>query len=774
MGVSAAHAADRPARGLVTRRLEKTPPVAADAVRVSVFGDGSGARFQVRLLALGKDGVDVGAYWASPSVTISHKGWKTFTFPLSAFAFQSDLNPENAAFPPTPTLAATGVDTLQIAVTSEASRLFLDDLGWTTTGAALTEPVLQSIDSFENLTANAWRAGGDYEQARSVSFGNNKAANYVKNGQGSFQIAVQSPITAERKLNLPVVNARLKARSKTPYVVYSRAAFEIIRPESVPNAAEVTTPARVGLFACAEEVESASVAVYAARDLTNLTVRVVGPFYSESRQSQLPVSAIDVRVVKVWNQAGLGAASEPGEAIATPELLLKDDRQPLLGPMPDVRLTGDPVTSVPAQTAKQFWVTVHVPKRQSPSKYTGNLVFSADGVSPTSVPFTVEVLPMPLRTAFLQYGIDLRSRLSARDAAPGEPVVNQQTFAAQLADIRDHGFRFVSLYEKPGDNLDAALKLYAAADLSANGPIVLTAPIRDKRDLENIEKNREKFGLRPDMEFYYRLPDADAASPELASSYAKRIREVNRAAQILAPTPSTQVFNALGKSLDIPLYSVSSDYAQRLLATGKRETSNRDWWTWDISREDPIRNRLLTGFLLYRTGSQSSPLYGAFPGPYQFNPNPAVDPFDETSSGAQASVAASASAQTTANGATRVIAATDDGNLASPTAPLVLRPQMTTYPAVNGVIDTLQWEAAREGIDDIRYIGALKRYIRDLKDAKVRKDATDAADAFLATRLQKDPTTLSPAEHQALRRAIVEQSLKLLTILRGSVRGYTG
>ncbi len=97
------------------------------------------------------------------------------------------------------------------------------------------------------------------------------------------------------------------------------------------------------------------------------------------------------------------------------------------------------------------------------------------------------------------------------------------------------------------------------------------------------------------------------------------------------------------------------------------------------------------------------------------------------------------------------------------------RPQMTTYPAQDGIIDTLQWEAAREGVDDIRYITNLKTYLRELKDLKIRKAATDEAEAFLQKALARPLATLPPGELQTIRRGIVDQALRLLTLLRGSV-----
>jgi hypothetical protein len=170
------------------------------------------------------------------------------------------------------------------------------------------------------------------------------------------------------------------------------------------------------------------------------------------------------------------------------------------------------------------------------------------------------------------------------------------------------------------------------------------------------------------------------------------------------------------------VFAASSDYTSTLVATGKREIRNRDYWSWNMALQNPLRNRLLAGYLLCRTGLNSSPLYGAIADPY-------ADP-------------ASASG--------------------------------VLYPVQGGVIDTIQWEAVREGIDDVRYFGVLKNYIRDLKDRQLRKDLTDASDVYVATVLKKPLWTLSPGDYQKTRQGMVNQALKLLTVIRANVPTYPG
>ena len=115
------------------------------------------------------------------------------------------------------------------------------------------------------------------------------------------------------------------------------------------------------LQACPEQIQAASFCVYSRTALQDVTVTL--PSDLQAVGHSLSRSSVDVRVVKVWNQAGTGPMQDPDSAGATPELLVKDDRVPLSGTNPAVRLTGAPVTDIPADSTKQFWVTVSVPAR---------------------------------------------------------------------------------------------------------------------------------------------------------------------------------------------------------------------------------------------------------------------------------------------------------------------------------------------------------------------------------------------------------------------------
>ncbi|MES2461839.1 MAG: hypothetical protein V4671_14740 [Armatimonadota bacterium] len=745
--IEPAVAAANPVQAVIKRRLSAPAPAGTDAIRVSILGDGSGAKVQIRLLSPTSSAVGgVEAYYASAPVVLDYKGWKTVILPLSEFTFQSEQSPETNSSTASDTLFSLlpTINTLQIAVTAApTAKVFVDDLVWATAVSGPTDPSLGVIDDFETAPATPsaalWNPTGDYEQLRAAQVGSNRVAAFVKTGQGSLQLVVRPASLDEKQLYAPSLVTRLKKQATLPYALYVRPPFQPIRPESAPSPQELASPPRLDVTACAGESEPVTFSVFSAVDLKNATVKAVGPFRSESGQSELPLSAISLHVIRLGDGKPRTDLSAP-----VPELIMKDDREELEGDLPAVRLTGDPLTDIPAGTSKQFWVTVNVPRNQVNSIYSGQLVFSALGMKPTTLPLRVNILPMQLRTAFLQYGIDLRSRLSPDGAAAGERVMTPEAYTAQLMNVRDHGFKIVTISD-PVSSLPQALSLYKQAGLALNGPVVVNTPLRTQEEIQQVEALRAGAGLSSAFEIYYKMPSdlasagAAAASPAPTpgknepagplGEYVKVVRKAsNNKALIVAPVGSKATYDSLSPALSsvfAPVFAASSDYTSNLVATGKREIGNHDYWSWNLALQNPLRNRLLAGYLLCRTGLNSSPLYGAI-----------VDPYMEmTSTGT---------------------------------------PSGVFYPVQGGVIDTIQWEGVREGIDDVRYFGALKNYIRDLKDRQLRKDLTDASDVYVAAVLKKPLWSLSPADYQKTRQGMVNQALKLLTVIRSAVPTYPG
>ena len=172
---------------------------------------------------------------------------------------------------------------------------------------------------------------------------------------------------------------RLLRVTGKPYLLWTPAnRFDPILPGSLPPALGASSD--LTLQAAPDQTLGTGFCLYSAKPLSNVTVTV--PENLQGIGLVLPRSVVDVRVVKVMKEPGGGLIRDDDIASQAPSLLVKDDQVALSGLAPDVRMTGDPVTSIPADTAKQFWVTVAVPRNARPGVYRGELRVSGNGMMP--------------------------------------------------------------------------------------------------------------------------------------------------------------------------------------------------------------------------------------------------------------------------------------------------------------------------------------------------------------------------------------------------------
>ena len=78
-----------------------------------------------------------------------------------------------------------------------------------------------------------------------------------------------------------------------------------------------------------------------------------------------------------------------------------------------------------------------------------------------------------------------------------------------------------------------------------------------------------------------------------------------------------------------------------------------------------------------------------------------------------------------------------------------------TYPTTNGVIDTIQWEGQREGVDDVRYLSTL---LHTIETAKSQGKNTTLAENYLARLKSSD---LSSTNLDLVRSDIIDHILSL-------------
>ena len=710
-----------------------------NGLRFWVHGDGSHADLRVRVLAPSRAASPAADplprdEWISQPVPVSFTGWREVVLPQSNFTLRAAPplpKTLDLALPADAQIVPADMDNAQPdwskasglaldVTTARQSTLIVDDAAWVTLDAAGNGVSAAPFAGTSFSDVGAWQAVGTPDEIASVNYGIATQAGLTHGGRVAFRLTVTPP-GLDRAKRLASVQEALRASRKTALVWTPATLFERVVPSSLPPAGAASD---VALSVCAEQTGAASFCLYSPVALTNVAASV--PQDLQGIGHILPRSAVDIHVVKVWEQAGAGPLRDPDTAAAVPEVLVKDDRVPLSGPSPAVRLSGPAVCDIPADTSKQFWLSVSVPRSTPPGPYIGKVVVTGRGLpAPVVVRVSLIVPPLRLLSPAKQYGVDLRSRLdpapAALPSADGSQCVTDfvttDVLDAQLQDIYAHGFTIASLYDSPATVADAEAE-YAKYGLG-------TAYNLYKGDGDPQAMERDRAARHGPALTYYTPPEPnETAAARMAPLQKAGIPNVTY-------IPKQDDFTALGPDTDIAVYNRDSAYPQQLLRTnGQRLSMTRDWWYWPATNEDPKTNRVDAGVLLWKSN-----LYGAFLPDYQTAFG--ADPYDETSAGA-------------------------------PPSKIAFRPLMLTYPVKGGVLDTLQWEACREGVTDVRYLTTMYAALRECKDAHIAKPLTTEAETYVKTFLTKPLANLPEGQYDTFRARTAAYAIRL----RSAVDAY--
>ena len=223
---------------------------------------------------------------------------------------------------------------------------------------------------------------------------------------------------------------------QAPYVGYAVEPMSALRrtPDTLP--ADGDTAPLLSLVAAQDEYEPASFVLAPLRDVARFEIH---PAPLQGPGGAIPAENLDLRIVKCWWQCGTAWTSyfaDSSKRELVPELLLKDDslvtvdleaREQYLRvdypggpeqvwisytypPRPSLERDiwfdylkepcADAATLQPlpltAGRAQQFWLTVKVPPEAKPGLYTGRLDLVADGQAAGSYTVRLRVLPFAL------------------------------------------------------------------------------------------------------------------------------------------------------------------------------------------------------------------------------------------------------------------------------------------------------------------------------------------------------------------------------------------
>jgi hypothetical protein len=465
--------------------------------------------------------------------------------------------------------------------------------------------------------------------------------------------------------------------------------------------------------ACRGEFESMSAVVAAGQDLHGLTVTVAG---AEGLD-------VDVRIVKSWYQGQMVdlLRNHPVEAsqvkVLTPELLLKDDALVRVSTalqanfLRDSRPGGqgayldcsradsanlanvrplDTKTLQPvdmaAGTTREFWINVHVPQGAKAGRYKGEVRFSSTAGT-VNLPLRVTVYPFDLAPSRLTYSLYYRGRLSEAGAVPIESdLKTEQQYRTEIADMRDHGVLYPANYQgmtATGD-LERTLRIRQQVGLPVGDFFTLACGAGDEQGIPKWLNLLKRYGYR---NVYFYGSDEAEGDALLAQKAAWQKTQDLGGKTFVATYSRSKAYETMGSLLNLAIIS------------GLPNRTNADAWHAvgskcfaylcpQVGVEDPVVYRRNFGLLLWRSGYD-----GAMDYAYQHAFHSIWNDFDDPD----------------------------------------YRDHCFTYPTVNGVVGTVQWEGFREAVDDVRYVTTLEQAIAGTsnrirgRQAQAWLDAVDVA-----------------------------------------------
>ena len=416
------------------------------------------------------------------------------------------------------------------------------------------------------------------------------------------------------------------------------------------------------LTACPGEYESASFGIFALQNLNGIKVTasdLTGP------AGTVPASALDLRVVKVWYQAGRNVGFQ-NLKLLTPELLLKDDslvqidekRQiNILKMDKDAMRDADVLQpfAVPANTFKQCWLTIQVPADAKAGVYRGTITIAPDAGAAFAQPVELTVLPFTLDEPKIICSIYYRGRLHK-----GKPVCNserktEEQLLAEFKDMVAHGVTNPTVYQGLGADLERYFQLRQEAGMRG-GPLLFLGG-SNPDNAKNVIALARKYGFT-DV-YFYGIDERSGDELRAQRAWYDRIHAAGGKVFVAGYKDSYEI---MGDVLDLPIFAHRPDVAmgEAYHAMGHLIGS---YANPQGGVEEPETYRRNYGLGLWKTGYDCACTYA-----YQHSFGHSWDDYDHVR----------------------------------------YRDHEMAYPTVNGVIPTIQWEGYREGYDDLRYLATLE------------------------------------------------------------------
>lgn len=451
---------------------------------------------------------------------------------------------------------------------------------------------------------------------------------------------------------------------------------------------------KLSSFACPNQVQCLSFSIVSSEDIADIRI------YPESltnSSNEISSKNIDIFIAHVWEQAGL--ASLVRDPVKVPELLLKDDRVHLEDSYsrklifghkivsfaerycpPKVRLTGDVETNLIKGKSKQIFVNLHIPKSVKPGKYKGIISISSKDLVLKEVEVDIDVLPITLIEPSQDRLMWFKASLDPRNI---QHYVPKRIYKSQLKDIYGHGFTSITIHETKWSYAKEAIEI--AEEVGFNRNIVLVPPF--PLDASKIEAKKASI-------IFYISDELDAHGKRLVPFHQENWRiakryKANTMLSILDRNFERKFFdeNEIGHPPETISYYLPQnlEFAHVNSILPDSSLGIQRYYYWLCHMEKPNLHRALAGFCFF-----ASRMDGISPYSYQHLPLSPSSPYNDFDPWEP-------NFNVLRNGGQ-------------------YRQHMTTYPARDGSIPTLQWEGLRQGIVDLKYISTLSFLIRQAKE----------------------------------------------------------
>jgi len=510
---------------------------------------------------------------------------------------------------------------------------------------------------------------------------------------------------------VPMASGEEKARG---CIVSRQPWLRAVYPTFLPTRSQVSDeiPCRLA----PGEYEPATFSVTALRPLSRVTVELtddlVGPDGSVIPKADVTIGV--VRTIKRWLTAS--SPLKPGQ---------RYERRPLF------IFPNSPV-EIPEHETRRFWLTVRAQRDAVPGRYRGSVTVSAQDSQRFVLALQVEVLPIELPEPEVAYGMYYRQHKQYAEFR------TEAFLRRSLADMKAHGMNSFSLYadlsEKKPDgsvelnpdggtpyhyrdrscSLNWQMRLLAEHKLLSRQHPLLLLPDWTFTNNPSLMAPFSSYGNGKGWpEFLVYLVD-EPYSP-------KKVELAKRLNDLAHQVPGIRTVTAMGNPGELADYYdvwiVTTSIPETAEIVARARDLGKEVWSYNCvwNGSQPMNDRFFAGYHTWAHG-----LRGNWQWCY------------------------------TEEGAGRVTA---DGELQLG-LPTYEDPWRVSYvlSTPDGNVPTLGWEARREGIDDYRYLQALREAVRGaLKSGTPEKRrVAREAQAFLSrvreqtTRSVRPPPALQP------------------------------